>query len=38
MDGGVFASNPDKNATLTILTLALRSSDYLINELKRRSL
>lgn len=38
MDGGVFASNPDKNATLTILTLALRSSEYLINELKRRSL
>jgi choline dehydrogenase-like flavoprotein len=38
MDGGVFASNPDKNATLTILTLAMRSTDYLINELKRRSL
>jgi len=34
MDGGVFASNPHKNCTLTILTLAMRNSDYLAQQLK----
>lgn len=34
MDGGVFASNPHKNCTLTILTLAMRNSDYLARQLR----
>lgn len=38
MDGGAFASNSDKNPTLTILALAWRSSDHLVAELKRRNL
>lgn len=29
MDGGVFASNPHKNCTLTIMTLAMRNADRL---------
>ena len=35
MDGGPFVSNADKNPTWTILALAWRSSEYLIEELKR---
>lgn len=38
MDGGVFASNPHKNCTLTIMTLAMRNSDYLAKQLKAGSL
>lgn len=38
MDGGVFASNPHKNCTLTILTLAMRNSDYLAKQLKAGAL
>ena len=34
MDGGVFASNPHKNCTLTIMTLAMRNSDWLAKQLK----
>lgn len=30
MDGGVFASNPHKNCTLTILTLAMRNASWLL--------
>ena len=33
MDGGVFASNPHKNCTLTIMTLAMRNSTWLATEL-----
>ena len=29
MDGGVFASNPHKNCTLTIMTLAMRNASWL---------
>lgn len=29
MDGGVFASNPHKNCTLTLMTLAMRNADWL---------
>ncbi|XOV82752.1 MAG: GMC family oxidoreductase [bacterium] len=29
MDGGVFASNPHKNCTLTLMTLAMRNADHL---------
>ena len=34
MDGSVFPSNPDKNLTLTIMALAWRSSEYLMQEMK----
>ncbi len=34
MDGSVFASNPDKNLTLTIMALAWRSSEYVMQEMK----
>ncbi|WP_417704305.1 GMC family oxidoreductase [Rheinheimera aquimaris] len=34
MDGGVFASNPHKNCTLTIMTLAMRNSAWLAEQLK----
>lgn len=37
-DGGVFASNPHKNVTLTILALAWRACDHLIGQFKRRDL
>lgn len=36
VDAGAFASNPDKNPTLTILALAWRASDHLADELARR--
>ncbi len=35
MDGSVLPSNPEKNPTLTILALAWRSSEYLMEEMKR---
>jgi choline dehydrogenase-like flavoprotein len=38
MDGGVFVSQADKNPTWTILALAWRSSDYLIDELKKMNI
>ncbi len=38
MDGGPFVSNADKNPTLSILALAWRSSEYLVEQLKQRSL
>ncbi len=38
MDGAVMPSNPDKNPTLTILALAWRSSEYLMEEMKRGNL
>lgn len=34
MDGSIFPSNPDKNLTLTIMALAWRSSEYVIQEMK----
>ena len=33
MDAGVFASNPHKNCTLTIMTLAMRNATYLAQQL-----
>jgi len=36
-DGGAFVSNADKNPTLSIMAVAWRSADYLINELNRGS-
>ena len=35
MDGAVLPSNPDKNPTLTILALAWRNSEWLMEEMKR---
>jgi choline dehydrogenase-like flavoprotein len=34
-DGGPFVSNPYKNPTLTILSLAWRACDYLMDEMKK---
>lgn len=38
MDGGVFASSPHKNCTLTIMTLAMRNATWLSAELQRGAL
>ena len=35
MDGGVFASNPHKNCTLTIMTLAMRNASWLAGQLEK---
>ena len=35
MDGGVFASNPHKNCTITILTLAMKNSTRLAEKMNR---
>ncbi|QFU76872.1 GMC family oxidoreductase [Halioglobus maricola] len=35
MDGGVFASNPHKNCTLTIMTLAMRNASWLAEQLNK---
>nr|WP_236974625.1 GMC family oxidoreductase [Membranihabitans maritimus] len=38
MDGGVFVSQADKNPTWTIMALAWRASEYLIDELKKNNI
>ncbi len=38
MDGGPFVSQADKNPTWTILALAMRASEYMIEELKKKNL
>jgi choline dehydrogenase-like flavoprotein len=38
VDGGPFVSQADKNITWTILALSLRSSEYIIDEMKKRNL
>ena len=38
MDGAAFVSQADKNITWTILALAMRSSEYLINEMKKQNI
>lgn len=35
MDAGVFASNPHKNCTLTIMTLAMRNATWLATQLDK---
>ena len=35
MDGSVFSSKAHKNPTLTIMALAMRNAEYLVNEMKR---
>jgi choline dehydrogenase-like flavoprotein len=37
-DGAVFASNADKNPTLTIMALAWRSADHILQRMRRREL
>jgi choline dehydrogenase-like flavoprotein len=37
-DGGVFASNADKNPTLTIMALAWRAADHIVARFRRREL
>jgi len=34
-DGGVFASNADKNPTLTIMALAWRTADRILDEMRK---
>jgi choline dehydrogenase-like flavoprotein len=38
VDGGPFVSQADKNPTWTILALAWRTSDYIIEQLNKRNL
>ena len=38
MDGGIFASSPDKNPTLTILALSWRNSAHLVEEARKGNL
>jgi choline dehydrogenase-like flavoprotein len=38
MDGGPFVSQADKNITWTIMALAMRSSEYLVNQMKQKNL
>jgi choline dehydrogenase-like flavoprotein len=37
-DGAPFASNADKNPTLTIMALAWRTSDYIVEQFKQRNI
>ena len=37
-DGAVFASNADKNPTLTIMALSWRASDHILERMKRKEL
>jgi choline dehydrogenase-like flavoprotein len=38
MDGAPLVTNPDKNPTLTIMALAWRASEYLLDEAKKGNL
>lgn len=38
VDGGPFVSQADKNPTWTILALAMRASDYMVEEIKKQNL
>ena len=38
MDGGPFVSQADKNITWTIMALALRASEYLVDQMKKQNL
>ena len=37
-DGAVFASNADKNPTLTIMAIAWRAADHILALMRRREL
>jgi choline dehydrogenase-like flavoprotein len=38
IDGAAFSGNPEKNPTLTILALAWRASDHLVQQMSHRQL
>ena len=38
VDGGPFVSQADKNPTWTILALAMRASDYMVDEMKKQNI
>ncbi len=38
VDGGSFVSMPDKNPTWTILALSLRTSEYILDEVKKQNI
>ena len=38
MDGGPFVSQADKNPTWTILALAMRASEYMVEEMKKQNI
>lgn len=38
MDGGSFVSQADKNITWTIMALAMRASEYLVDEMKKQNI
>jgi choline dehydrogenase-like flavoprotein len=38
MDGAAFTSQADKNITWTIMALAMRGSEYIVEEMKKRNL
>ena len=38
VDGGPFVSQADKNPTWTIMALSWRTSEYIINELKKQNI
>jgi choline dehydrogenase-like flavoprotein len=38
VDGGPFVSQADKNITWTILALSMRSSEYMVSEMKKNNL
>ncbi len=38
VDGGPFVSQADKNPTWTILALSWRTSDYIIDQLKKQNI
>ena len=38
MDASAFASGTHKNPTLTIMALAWRASEYMLDEMKKRNL
>ena len=37
VDGGPFVSQADKNITWTILALSMRTSEYIVDEMKKRN-
>jgi choline dehydrogenase-like flavoprotein len=37
-DGAAFVSNADKNPTLSIMAIAWRSADYLIEQMRKRAI
>jgi choline dehydrogenase-like flavoprotein len=38
VDGGPFVSQADKNPTWTILALSWRTSDYIVDQLKKKNI